>query len=166
MSEKSENITLNQLTFFAVDSPVKILATPEEKQGFCHPQNQDCGLSSAGLLTKLDPDMLLWRTLQRCLTGEWELFLETWPKWGMMQNGEVSRLKALEHITRENEYLLLPTPTASFSGRIPPLRNHDTVASLRELFPELTGKTLDPLWFEMIMGFPTGWTDLEDSETP
>ncbi len=29
----------------------------------------------------------------------------------------------------------------------------------------LTGK-LNPGWVESLMGFPTGWTDLEDSETP
>jgi hypothetical protein len=28
-----------------------------------------------------------------------------------------------------------------------------------------TGK-LNPTWVEWLMGFPLGWTDLEDSETP
>jgi len=29
-----------------------------------------------------------------------------------------------------------------------------------------TGGELNPEWIEVLMGFPTGWTDLEDSETP
>jgi hypothetical protein len=28
------------------------------------------------------------------------------------------------------------------------------------------GGKLNPTWVEWLMGFPTGWTDLEDSETP
>jgi hypothetical protein len=28
------------------------------------------------------------------------------------------------------------------------------------------GGRLNPTWVEWLMGFPTGWTDLEDSETP
>ena len=35
--------------------------------------------------------------------------------------------------------------------------------------PQLTdrvGGQLNPTWVEWLQGFPTGWTDLEDSETP
>jgi DNA (cytosine-5)-methyltransferase 1 len=28
------------------------------------------------------------------------------------------------------------------------------------------GGRLNPMWVEWLMGFPLGWTDLEDSETP
>jgi DNA (cytosine-5)-methyltransferase 1 len=28
------------------------------------------------------------------------------------------------------------------------------------------GGKLNPMWVEWLMGFPTGWTDLKDSETP
>jgi len=28
------------------------------------------------------------------------------------------------------------------------------------------GGKLNPTWVEWLMGFPTGWTDLKDSETP
>jgi hypothetical protein len=28
------------------------------------------------------------------------------------------------------------------------------------------GGQLNPMWVEWLMGFPLGWTDLEDSETP
>ncbi len=32
--------------------------------------------------------------------------------------------------------------------------------------PSLVGGRLNPTWVEWLMGFPLGWTDLEDSETP
>jgi hypothetical protein len=32
--------------------------------------------------------------------------------------------------------------------------------------PETRGGHLNPTWVEWLMGFPLGWTDLEDSETP
>jgi hypothetical protein len=32
--------------------------------------------------------------------------------------------------------------------------------------PSLIGGRLNPTWVEWLMGFPTGWTDLEDLETP
>jgi hypothetical protein len=30
----------------------------------------------------------------------------------------------------------------------------------------VVGGQLNPMWVEWLMGFPLGWTDLEDSETP
>jgi len=60
-----------------------------------------------------------------------------------------------------------PTPTAHLAkenaspseGR----RNEPTLT-----FQALKGQTghLNPEWIEWLMGFPIGWTDLEDSETP
>lgn len=32
--------------------------------------------------------------------------------------------------------------------------------------PSLIGGKLNPMWVEWLMGFPLGWTDLKDSETP
>ena len=32
--------------------------------------------------------------------------------------------------------------------------------------PDQIGGQLNPMWVEWLMGFPLGWTDLEDSETP
>lgn len=37
---------------------------------------------------------------------------------------------------------------------------------LIEPLPVQVGGTLNPTWTEWLMGFPLGWTDLEDSETP
>lgn len=48
----------------------------------------------------------------------------------------------------------IPTPTAS---RRSGLQSHGVNV--------VTG-SLNPLWVEWLMGFPQGWTDLEDSATP
>jgi len=38
--------------------------------------------------------------------------------------------------------------------------------ALAEADPSLIGGKLNPEWVEWLMGFPTAWTDLKDSETP
>jgi hypothetical protein len=59
----------------------------------------------------------------------------------------------------------LPTPTArdyrSGKGKTQAERGRSAGPS----FAEVSGGTLNPMWVEWLMGFPAGWTDLEDSET-
>lgn len=54
-----------------------------------------------------------WRTSQLSLTGDYQLYSETWPKQGMMQSGSVYELQTLGHPTNESESSLLPTFLAS-----------------------------------------------------
>ena len=61
--------------------------------------------------------------------------------------------KALIDYARSPEKLW-PTPTAN---RRVGLQSHGKNAILGQL---------NPTWVEWLMGFPLGWTDLEDSETP
>ena len=67
---------------------------------------------------------------------------------------------------------LYPTPWASdYKGTGPyGSKSHRHDVKKRNLKgvviePENTG-SLNPAWVEWLMGFPIGWTDLEDSETP
>jgi DNA (cytosine-5)-methyltransferase 1 len=58
---------------------------------------------------------------------------------------------------------MFPTPTARMhkdNGKSPSElnRNSETLATK-------AGGQLNPQWVEWLMGFPIGWTDLEDSET-
>ena len=65
-----------------------------------------------------------------------------------------------------------PTPRAALADN----RNHtaylrpigpqnlENVVASRD--PSAIGGKLNPTWVEWLMGFPTGWTDLEDSGTP
>ncbi len=55
-----------------------------------------------------------------------------------------------------------PTPTSSDGTGGPGSSGRDGGPNLRTA----TGGQLNPMWVEWLMGFPAGWTDLEDSETP
>jgi hypothetical protein len=48
---------------------------------------QDCGDKWLGSLTRYDPDSRSWKTAQCLLQGGLEEFSETWPRWGIMQDG-------------------------------------------------------------------------------
>jgi hypothetical protein len=60
---------------------------------------------------------------------------------------------------------LVPTPTArdwkSGKGKTQSEQGRTAGPSLAEV----SGGQLNPMWVEWLMGFPLGWTDLEDSET-
>tara|TARA_R100000951_G_C2634027_1_gene178661 strand:+ start:170 stop:1168 length:999 start_codon:yes stop_codon:yes gene_type:complete len=66
------------------------------------------------------PGSRLWKTHQRSLFGDWEQFLETWPKWGWMRGGECWALKTPERHIKEIAFGSLPTigtPTAKSEPR-------------------------------------------------
>ena len=73
----------------------------------------------------------------------------------------------VRHLMRE----MLPTPTSSdpfkqttggLHRRVVQGRNKSSEASLRQV----PGGKINPMFCEWMMGFPLGWTDLEDSVTP
>ena len=75
---------------------------------------------------------------------------------------------AVHDSMNEKPTRMWPTPTradASGHGRVTPDKRtltHNTGTSL----VDATGGQLNPTWVEWLMGFPAGWTDLEDSGTP
>ena len=56
----------------------------------------ECGEKWRGSFVKYDPDSSLWRTHQCSLLGDLEEFLETWPQWGLMRDGECWEQRTLE----------------------------------------------------------------------
>ena len=62
---------------------------------------------------KYDPVSRSWKTRQSLLLGGLASFSETWPRWGLMRDGELSAQQTLVPPTCENESGLLPTPTAT-----------------------------------------------------
>jgi hypothetical protein len=80
----------------------------------------DYGPTWLGSFAKYDRDSCLWKTAQCSLLGDSEEFLETWPRWGSMRNGEsfLRQIPALPICA--SGYGLLPTPCAidAGSGRI------------------------------------------------
>ena len=53
-----------------------------------------------------------------------------------------------------------PTPTANLCFRY----GHNQGSAKEKKFISEPGQ-LNPMWVEWLMGFPLGWTDLEDSAT-
>lgn len=59
---------------------------------------------------KLNQGMSGWRTRQPLLFADLEMSLATWPRWGMMRDGECFHAKMQEDTTCASEYgFLLPT---------------------------------------------------------
>jgi DNA (cytosine-5)-methyltransferase 1 len=74
------------LTLYLADFHAKTSAQQDEVQELTE-NDQVCGNTWRESLGKLDPDTLLWRTAQCSLLEDLELSLQTFPRWGLMQNG-------------------------------------------------------------------------------
>jgi hypothetical protein len=131
-------------------------------------QKADCGNKCRALFAKYDQDLCLWKTQQCSLLEDWEQFSEIWPEWGSMQNGECWEQPKLAHHTKEIEFGLWPTPTATDATRGSPetmeakqARGANTGWSLIDVL----GYCPHPEFAEWLMGWPIGWTDLKPLET-
>lgn len=111
-----------------------------------------------------DPDTHSWRTSQICLNGEWAGFSQTWPRAGTMQSGRCYPQPSLAYPIYGKDSFLLPTPQysdwkgGSLNGRDSELKHF-----LRRRFG---GSYPAPTFVERLMGFPSGWGELEGQETP
>jgi hypothetical protein len=77
-------------------------------------KDQGCGNTWQGSLARLDPNTSLWRTAQCSLLEDLELSLQTFPKWGLMQNGALYPQQTLVRRTSESVFgFSLPTPVSS-----------------------------------------------------
>ena len=93
-------------------------------------------------------------------------WLERWPAWGIVSGGQAYAPPGLEPYIGEKEYLLLPTLTASAKSATAKDRYVGSKAyraarpqeALRTGFNDLT--IINPNYCEIIMGFPLGWTEL------
>jgi hypothetical protein len=96
-----------------VDFHVRTLV-PQEKAQELMESEAECGDKWLASFVKYDPDSSLWKTHQCSLLGDLEEFLETWPQWGLMRNGECWEQQTLERLTRGTESGLSPNGVDSF----------------------------------------------------
>src|SRR5690606_24638484 len=99
-----------------------------------------------------------WKTRRCSPLGALEGFLETFPRWGTMLDGEFWGHTIAVLNTNAKESGFLPTPTAhnakegaypaEYTRRTPTLGTH-------------AGGKIHPEWTEWLMGWPIGWTDLK-----
>lgn len=126
------------------------------------------GLSKQGSFAKWSPSTSIWRTVQHSLFEDLELSLEKWPRWGSMLDGVCYQEPIPERSICANEFgFFLPTPgksegKGSSKNRYlnsPHFHGAKTSEGLRTC--EADPIYLNPLFGELIMMFPMGWTDLQ-----
>ena len=126
----------------------------------------ECGAKWHASFAKYDPDLCLWKTAQCSLAGDSEEFLETWPRWGSMRNGECWAQIPLAFPIIAPAFGWLPTPIATdWKGGCSAIRK-DTgrprTDSIRMYIKTKFNITYPhPNFLEALMEWPQGWTDLK-----
>jgi hypothetical protein len=98
------------LTLYRAGFHAKTLVQQDEAQELTE-SAAGCGEKWRASFAKYSPDSRSWKTHQCSLLEDLEPFLETWPQWGLMRNGECWEQQTLAQITSETASGLLPTPT-------------------------------------------------------
>ena len=144
---------------------------PQEKEQGLMEKPQECGEKWQGSFVKFNPNSCSWKTHQYSLLGDLEEFSETWPKWGLMRNGECWVQTALDYPIGENEYgCWLPTPVTSMWKGAAKKRYWGSQEYRASYTTEWIRTSLDcaqyyhPDFVELIMDFPDKWTELKPLE--
>jgi hypothetical protein len=117
----TENLGEKLLMLYQEDFHAKTLVQREKAQELMESE-AECGDKWRGSFTKYDPDLSLWKTHQCSLLGDLEEFLEIWPQWGLMRDGECWEQRMLEQNIRGTEFglsenkELWPTPCLPGNG--------------------------------------------------
>ena len=136
-----------------------------------------CGHGFEKPLASYDPDTQSWKMLGDISLWVDQQLLQALPASGMTQNGMLYQRhrKAPRTLGNESSSLHGNYPTMSANGMgntgsrqmLQQLVDAGVLSSEEKLKMSAgNGGRLNPTWVEWLMGFPLGWTDLEDSETP
>jgi len=101
------------LTLYLEDFHAKTLVQQGKVQELTE-NEAECGEKWHGLLARYDQDTHSWRTVQCSLLGGLEEFLEIWPRWGLMRDGECWEQQTLEQTIRGTGSGLSPNGKDSF----------------------------------------------------
>ena len=110
----TENLGRDVLTSYLAAFPAKTSAQPEKAPASKEP-DRECGSIWPESLAKYDPATSLWKTAQCSLLEDSIEFSETWPRWGLMQDGVSYQQQTLVRHTKEtgSGSWLMPTPTTN-----------------------------------------------------
>jgi hypothetical protein len=152
-----------------VDFPVRIFQ-PQERVMDLKVNDLECGQKWRASFTRFNHDLCSWKTHQCSLLGDLDEFSETWPQWGLMQDGECWELTLQDLTTSETESGLLPTVLATdWKGGTTAARQDNGKLRFdqwRDYVKLKHGLTYPhPTHSELRMGWPQGWTDLKPLET-
>jgi hypothetical protein len=153
-----------KLTLFAEDSHAKTSALLEKEQ-----ESTENDLDYGGIwpesFAKYNQSTSLWKTRQLSLFGGLTEFSQTWPQWGIMQDGECLALEVAADQWNASGFGL-PAPTKSMGKRgwgisnIKPRYSAELEANAR-----LFGYKPHPSVLEWSMGWIPTWTRLVPLET-
>ena len=161
------------LTLYLADFHARTLVQQDEAQELTE-NDLECGEKWQGSFTKYDPDLRSWKTHQCSLLGDLELFSETWPKWGLMQDGECWDLSMLDLQRTEIDCGLLPAPLATDwkeTGKVKRQAENWRDKNFRHqkrpamYYAHSYNAPMPVTFTEYLMGFPLEWTDLKPLET-
>lgn len=151
----------------AAVSLAKTLAAPVSV-GELKASKVDCGTKCGESFAKLDRASRLWKTHQRLLVGDWELFCEIWPKWGWMQDGACWEPTMSAQNTIERESGFWPTPSGTSNhGRNRVVGRLDEWGGSGNPFrgTNLLGLRC-PDFEDWMIGLPVSWTELTPYAMP
>lgn len=154
--------TLNLLTSLAVDSLVKTSALLE-KVSELSVKEAAYGLKCIELYGKLDLNTSSLKTAQCYLFGDLNESYATFPKSGMMQNGNVYQAPTLVYNRVGNGYIVLPTPVKSTANGACKNRYFGSPTYRGNIHEYIRDGEHDSLYphpalLESLMNFPIGWT--------
>lgn len=155
--------TRRLLTSLAVDSLARTSALLE-KVSELSVKEAAYGLKCVELYGKLDLNTSSLKTAQCSLFGDSNESYATFPKSGIMQNGNVYQAPILAYNRVGNDYIVLPTPvksTANGACRNRYFGSPTYRGNIHEYIRdgEQDSQYLHPALLENIMNFPIGWTE-------
>jgi hypothetical protein len=136
--------------------------------------SETCGPQRQMSFAMFDRDSCSWRTSQASLFLDTsEQSSVTWPRWGLMRDGECWEVTTLEPPSVENESGYLPTPRASVgthgicwkrakSGdHRSQIEDYLAWLSLNHGGQVVSGRTVNADFQDWLMVWPPAWTDLK-----
>jgi hypothetical protein len=127
------------LMSFLAAFPAKTSAPPAKAPASME-SAADYGEKWHALFAKWDRDLSGWKTPQCSLLVDLTLFSETWPRSGLMHDGECYQLQTLVRPMRGSGYGYLPTPTAQRYG------NNQSLSDGAKVRPSLSQMAKLDLW--------------------
>ena len=148
---------------FTADFPARISALQEMEKAW-QESEADYFTRSSVCVAKLSQDSSFWKTFQPLLPEEEQKWYGKLPRWGMIVDGALYPLHPLEQCTKGKDGSYWPTPDASDSTRGPTkVYNPKSKSQSGRTITSFAGGRLNPHWIEKVMGYPSKWTELEDS---
>ena len=151
------------LTWFLEAFPARTSAQ-RARRSASRARPADSGWRWPGSFVRYDPDSCTWRTRQCSLTGGLSEFSETWPRWGLMLDGECLDLTTWAPITAAKGVGSWPTPchgSSRWGGTF-----QEVGGSKNKLRNTPIGRLyVNPDFWESLMGWPIGWTGTAPLET-